>query len=416
MTRARDLSQIHATTSAEEAAGVTPVDATFPAGDIRRYGTNTIPGTTDMSVALQAGIDQNLNGGPPLKIHREPYAFATTLTITLGTAGATILGEGRNNTILSYTGAGSAFVSATPTVRTYNVLMRDFNITDAGTGTIGLDLSSISLSHFENLVITGFTTDVKITSTSNGFAVYNRFYNVNAFNATTGFHILPSGSNANTFYGCRGNVCTTGALIADSNENHFDSCQFDACPTGVSITASGTGLSPRNYINQCRFENGGATNIVIGTNVPETALIMNRHVTGTALSDSGTRTQTLGVSGNTDVLSLNSAMGGATAPAFSFERSANGGAGENPALRIVDSVTSTGTPVSLQIETGRVAGHAIRVLNGVGGTESFGVLADGKIHTNQNVATATVGAQLERMPIYDETGALIGYIPIYAAA
>jgi hypothetical protein len=51
-------------------------------------------------------------------------------------------------------------------------------------------------------------------------------------------------------------------------------------------------------------------------------------------------------------------------------------------------------------------------------TEQFGVLGDGKIRTNQaaaNVATPS-GATAYQLPIYDETGTLLGYIPVYAAA
>jgi len=46
----------------------------------------------------------------------------------------------------------------------------------------------------------------------------------------------------------------------------------------------------------------------------------------------------------------------------------------------------------------------------------FTIRGGGQIHTNQSTATATVGAQTNRMPIYDTTGTLIGYIPIYAAS
>lgn len=51
MTRARDLSQIFATTNAEITAGVTPVDATYPPGDVRRYGA-VGDGVTDDTTAL----------------------------------------------------------------------------------------------------------------------------------------------------------------------------------------------------------------------------------------------------------------------------------------------------------------------------------------------------------------------------
>lgn len=46
-------------TSAEVTAGVTPVNYAYPAGDIRRYGTNTTPGTTDMSTAVQNAAASN---------------------------------------------------------------------------------------------------------------------------------------------------------------------------------------------------------------------------------------------------------------------------------------------------------------------------------------------------------------------
>jgi len=41
-------------TPAEIAAGVTIVDYHYPPGDVRRYGTNTVPGATDMTVAVAA--------------------------------------------------------------------------------------------------------------------------------------------------------------------------------------------------------------------------------------------------------------------------------------------------------------------------------------------------------------------------
>src|SRR5262245_54743837 len=53
-------------TSAEQAAGITPTNFGFDPGDINRYGTNTTPGTTDMSAALTAANSQSLqaNGSP----------------------------------------------------------------------------------------------------------------------------------------------------------------------------------------------------------------------------------------------------------------------------------------------------------------------------------------------------------------
>jgi hypothetical protein len=52
-------------TDAEVTAGVTVVDFAYPPGYINRYGTNDLdnPGTTDMTLAIQAAFDQRAAGG-----------------------------------------------------------------------------------------------------------------------------------------------------------------------------------------------------------------------------------------------------------------------------------------------------------------------------------------------------------------
>jgi len=51
----------------------------------------------------------------------------------------------------------------------------------------------------------------------------------------------------------------------------------------------------------------------------------------------------------------------------------------------------------------------------VAGTTQFGIQNDGKIMTNQTAAATTLGNVTDKMPIYDGTGTLVGYIPIYDA-
>lgn len=46
-------------TALETAASVTPVNYAYPPGHIYRYGTNTSPGTTNMTTAIQAAINAN---------------------------------------------------------------------------------------------------------------------------------------------------------------------------------------------------------------------------------------------------------------------------------------------------------------------------------------------------------------------
>lgn len=53
----RAFTSIYGRTAAEIAAGVTPVDYQYPELNVLRYGTNTTPGTTDMTTAIQKAIN-----------------------------------------------------------------------------------------------------------------------------------------------------------------------------------------------------------------------------------------------------------------------------------------------------------------------------------------------------------------------
>jgi hypothetical protein len=96
-------------TVAEVAAAVTPSDYAYPAGNVLRYGTNTIPGTTDMTAAIQAAIDVAKNaaaGEGGVFIPKGKYRITSSLNLTnisLSVAGLLNLrieGEGKYNTVI----------------------------------------------------------------------------------------------------------------------------------------------------------------------------------------------------------------------------------------------------------------------------------------------------------------------------
>lgn len=65
LTHQHDDSRVR--TPAEVSAGITPVNYAYPPGFIERYGTNTTPGTTDMTAALVAANAQSVaSGGAPI--------------------------------------------------------------------------------------------------------------------------------------------------------------------------------------------------------------------------------------------------------------------------------------------------------------------------------------------------------------
>lgn len=322
---------------------------------------------------IQAAIDEaNAAGGGVVTLPPGLIRFGSSLTLYNRVI---LAGQGSQATTLRYTGAAQAIVQSTPGTRIYGTGVRALKLEDIGTGTIGLDLDSVSSSMFEDLLIDGFTTAVKLSG-ANGYCVYNRFFNVTAQNATTGFTIGGSGSNSNTFLGCRANVCTTGWAITDSNQNHLSHCQIESGTTGVTITSTASALADRNSITFCRFE-GNTTNInITSSNVRETFLVGNHHVTGT-FTDSGTRTTRIdpfGTTGpNVKVVSANTAVSTGT---FEFERTVSGGS-SLPAFVVRDSNTGSGTPVTIQAETGRSTGSFFKGVRG--GTAYFEAFASGAL-------------------------------------
>ncbi len=399
-------------TGSEAAAGVTPVSMSYIPGQVLRYGTNTAPGVTDLSTAIQAAIDQQKHGGADVLLPPGVVAFGSTLVVYSGTR---ISGINPTESRLKYTGSAQAFVQSNPGTRIYDMSIQGFSLEDDGTGTIGFDLDSISTSVLENLLIDGFSTSIRIYSPTSGYSVYNRFYNVTAQNATNGFYLTGTSSNGNTFLSCRSNSCTTGVVIEDSNENHFNFCQFESGGTGVKITATVAGISPRNYVSQCRFENNITEDWNVGSNVTDTVFFMNHYVDNNlTYTDNGTRTQLVEIQGDASLWRMTSSVTSGAGTPYTFERDVAGGANV-PAFVVRDSVTSWGTPTTLQVEIGRGSGHAIRVTDEDGLNETFGVRGDGRIRTNQASANTRTpsGATAQSLPIYDQSGALLGYIPIY---
>jgi len=85
-------------TDAEVAASATPTNHAYPPGAVDRYGTNVIPGTTNMRAAFQAAINQARMGG---------------VDVTWGATGIYAIGDGTNSASnaldCTFTGSGSQY-------------------------------------------------------------------------------------------------------------------------------------------------------------------------------------------------------------------------------------------------------------------------------------------------------------------
>jgi hypothetical protein len=132
--------------------------------DLRWWGS-----LADYKAAIQSALD----AGIPVYVPAGTWVIASTLE--LGT-GSVIKGESSQTSILSYTGAGVAMRSKTLGVRTYGWALSNFTLDDAGTGTVGIELDSVSVAVITEVRVSGFGVQFDIYSPTAGFSIYNRFY------------------------------------------------------------------------------------------------------------------------------------------------------------------------------------------------------------------------------------------------
>jgi hypothetical protein len=100
---------VYPQTLAESAAGVTPTSYNYAAGNLLRYGTNTTPGTTDMSKAFQAAFNQQARGGAEVYAPTGTYLIASVVS-TLSAAPFTLYGDGMGKTVITKSVDGDCFV------------------------------------------------------------------------------------------------------------------------------------------------------------------------------------------------------------------------------------------------------------------------------------------------------------------
>ena len=86
-------------TAAETSAGVTPTNYYYEPGNVLRYGTNTTPGTTDMTTAIQAAIDSGEAGHGFAYVPSGTYKITASLSIADGTP-ITLHGDGYDSVIV----------------------------------------------------------------------------------------------------------------------------------------------------------------------------------------------------------------------------------------------------------------------------------------------------------------------------
>lgn len=152
MTRARDISRIYKRTAAEIAAGVTPTDTSYPAGDVRRYGA-VGDGVADDTAAITAALLVIQS------VHIPDGEFATTGGHTVlakqsitgnGIGRSTIKHTATSGTCLnfpSYSGSESSVQYGGQTIR--DITIAGTASTDTGIGIKIKNQTDICIDHVE---------------------------------------------------------------------------------------------------------------------------------------------------------------------------------------------------------------------------------------------------------------------------
>lgn len=134
------------------------INRPYPAGHLYNYGTNTTPGTTDMTTAFNAALADIASSGYSLKLPGEDVLLTDQPTAIAGQI--TIEGEGpyQSRIIFRPTAANKAALKlSNGASRCERVVLKDFSIySDDTTYTkIALDVYDLSVCAFERLFIWG---------------------------------------------------------------------------------------------------------------------------------------------------------------------------------------------------------------------------------------------------------------------
>jgi hypothetical protein len=337
-------------------------------------GDDANDGLTIMTAKATIGSAIAAAGGSRPRIQLGVGSFSVVAGI-LYPYGTVFVGAGSALTTLTFTGTGTLFAPASPGFRTCYPVFEGMTIQGPGkeTATVGISLDSVTDASLKDIVVRLFGIGVQIGSSVPGGAVYNHLDHITASSCGVGFRIEASGSNATKLVGCRANACFIGLEISDSNNTNWIAGSFERNSIGVQVSATSNALADQNMVTFARFEGNTTAWAVTSSNVRDFQILYPATFGAYIINDLGTRTTQWG---NNPVTCKTSSSVASATGSWRFERVINGGA-ELPALNVVDSVTTTGTPVTLQIETERAAGYFLRGRRG--GKTHFEVRADGMI-------------------------------------
>lgn len=252
-----------------------------------RYGTNTTPGTTDMTVAIQNALLCNHRVFVPNGINQitSSLDFDDDTEIVFESRQASIRGaltgpllRGRNGT----------------TQRRFHITLwsgKLDNTSRANAGGIGIDLLSVTMFKAFGTFITNVETGARIGGASSQGAFYNEFHAVDISTVDQGYELGTLG-NENKTYGGRVNDSEIGVRLNNNTGNVFNDLAVE------TFTTYGFDVAPTTVTQYTRIINPRLENLpTSGTGIRVNAASQSTFITEpqavgltTNISDSGTDT------------------------------------------------------------------------------------------------------------------------------
>lgn len=244
-----DLILDYARTQAEIDASVTPVNFLYPPGNVLRYGTNTTPGTTDMTTAItNAILVVRTAGGGDVIIPAGNYGVTSVASVWTSSVTVNIRGEGKFATILRKTGATTTPVldlSAASLVESYSSIS-DLRV--IGNAKAHDGIRATLLARFDVSRVRIDTCDVAVDSVGSlVFSVYDPTFQSN----NTGYKCRKSGTvraNLVQFFGGQISANTSfGMDIGDASGVHLYGT--DLSGNGTSANLATGAIFVRNTVD-----------------------------------------------------------------------------------------------------------------------------------------------------------------------
>jgi hypothetical protein len=458
---------LYAQTSAESAAGVTPTNYEYAPGNIDRYVTNTTPGTTDCTTGIQNAFTVGKQtGGPVVTGEGGQYLISSTVTIScdcdLWNCEFHASGVGTDEALEVSTGS-----AANPTDRLSNksiLLPRLINDDKPGTGwaSQGIGIRCVNLVDCFVRVphSQGFTVGLNVTAYDVGNA-YNEYQVFDIENCKEGILIQPGNTsgwcNQNNFTGCLRCQIDSGEGTNVSGVRHIRIAPSATTSAGGDWPNHNVFLNPavEGSVPEYDIEIAGANNLFIFPRLETTpkvhqvghasnsetfdnVIVGGFGISAVTWSTSGTVGRTQIVGGRDQVIDgdgVSCNVGnttGSTNPHFqgfpssvrplgktasdtdwTYRLSAHQLEGKGTAETSGNRITIDFTNGEISLGSNAAADVSLqrRAANkwGLGAGDGFCV---GNSVANTNTPS---GATAKALEIFDETGASLGFIPIYAS-